>query len=1185
MQTKSNIARIAAALAIAVLLPLAILVVVVHGGKNPLAQPGLNRVAVASDVPANVTPAQAQKVAEEYGRVAMSFEPNQGQSAPEVQFLSRGAGYDLFLTGQEAVLSVRRSTAKRKASPAHVPTISERREAQRSQTVSVVRMKLDGANPSAQVAGLASQDGKINYFIGNDPKKWHTDIPTYGQVKYSAVYPGIDLVYYGNQKQLEYDFIVAPGADPKAIAFNVKGASAVRVDKKGNLLLKTTGGDVTFQKPFVYQEDAGQRREIAGNYVIDRNREVRFALGAYDPAKALTIDPSVLIYSTYLGGSGANGDQALGIGLDASGDVFVAGTTSSADFPTANNYGTPLNIASGVTAAFVSEINPTGTQFLYSTYLGGSGNAAGSGDGANAIAVGKAGNIYVTGYTSSMDFPTTASGLITTAPASVAQGGTAFVTRLFPATSGTGQLAYSTYLGGTTYPASGSGGAIDEGFGMATDGNGNAFVVGVTSASDFPTLNPIVSTLNSARAAGNAFTTVINTTLSGQAALTFSTYLGGSGGGSVDNVIPFGDEAAAVTRDSTGLVYVTGSTSSTDFAPTTTGGTPCGDASFATGFLVKLNLAAAPPASTFSTCLGGAQGSTVANSLTVAPDGTIVVGGYTFASDFTVTNTIPPNVPSASESLAFVRKYNTSGGTAIAYSTVFGGSDGDGAYGVATDSTGNIYVTGYSNSPDFPITQGALQETKNNPDGATFIAKLNPAGGGASDLIYGTYFGGAGQGQGYGDTAFGIVVSPANNAYIAGQASSLNSGATPFPITSGAKQTTQNSVATNAFIAELPLTPTISVSPISLDFGTQVIGATTPAQFVTVTNNTTTAINLTIPPSFVGTNPADFAYSASPTTPCGASLAGGSMCMVGVTFTASVAGPESATLNIVDSDDTMDHPLAVSLTGAGQGAGPSIGLSPTTLTFAGQLIGTSSTAQSVTVTNNGTTALTISSIMSSSGSFTETDSCTDGAIPAAGTCTIMVTFTPASGAMPGAISGTFTVTSNATNNPQTFAVSGTVWDYSLTVPATATLNKGGNTTFAVGINGTGGFAGNVGVACSSASSAVATCAVNPAMGVPGGSVTVTVTNSGMVAPMDLPSAFPPVALRQIVFALIAIMLLFMIPMTRTTRARLGLAAAMLVFVVVAGCSGSSTPKSTTLTITGSSGSAPTKTYTVNVTVN
>jgi predicted secreted protein len=1182
MQTKSSIARIAAALAIAVVLPLAILITMFHSGKKPLAHSTLSPAVSASNVSARVTPEEARKIAEQYGRLPMTFEPNQGQKAPEVKFYSHGPGYELFLANQEAVMSLHRLTAASKAASLRTLRPDQRDAALRSEKISVVRMKLDGSNPSAQIAGEAQLPGKVNYFIGKDPKKWHTDIPTFASVKYSGVYPGVDLVYYGNQKQLEYDFVVAPGADPKQIAFNVAGAKALRVNNHGDLVLKTAAGDVTFQKPVIYQDDAGGRLEVAGNYVVGANHDVHFVLGAYDPSKTLTIDP-VLIYSTYLGGTGASGDFGYGIALDGQGNAWVAGWTSSSDFFQSNGLTpVPPELASSQYSGFVTELNPAGTTFLYSTFLGGSGNG-GTGDGANGIAVDTSGNVYVTGFTESADFPVTPNAAVVPPPATATTGtGSAFVTALHPATPGNTQLVYSSYLGGN-----GNNGGYDTGYGVATDDNGDAYVSGITTSTDFPTLNPIVPT--QASAFGNAFVTEVNTTGPVGGSLVFSTFLGGTGGGGDVGV---GDVGQAIILDSAGHTYVTGSTTSTDFAPTPASGTtPCGDAGFATAFIVEIDTTKATPTSLFSYCYGGALGDTVANGIAIAPDKTAVIVGQTLASDFPVTAgsiPVPTGVPSTQYSLGYVTKFNTTATPVVPYSTLLGGTTGDTLYSVATDSAGDLYVGGLSQSIDFPVTQGALVVNNSNNYGTGTISKINPLGGGASDLLYASYFGGAGQnnGQQYGDTVNGVAVSTSNNAYITGATSSAATGVAPFPVSSTAPQTSLSNTISNAFIAELPLTPTITIAPLALAFGSQPPTVPSAAKYVTVTNNTTAGVSLA--PSITGTNAGDFTFSttAGPGGPiCTGTVAAGTVCTVGVIFTPAVTGPATATLKIIDGDDGTGHPWLIALTGTG-GAGPAVGLNPTSLTFAGTLIGATSAPQTVTVTNTGTAALVFgaSAIAPTVANFAVgSDTCSGTSVAPAGTCTFAVTLAPPSTATAGPTSGTIQITNNASNSPQSVAVSGTVWDFSLTVPPTATVNRGTNTSISVLINGAGGFTGSVTVACSSAASNIATCSVSPMSGTPTQTVNVTITGVSNVVPLNSPDGMPPFSIRQIIFAAIAMMLLFVIPMTRRTRTRLGLAAAMLVFAVVAGCSGSTKTKTTTLTITGTVGTVS-KTYTTAVSV-
>ncbi len=1177
MQTKSQLARIAGSIALAAILPLALLIAVLHSGAKPSAAVKSQHSTVAANSLQTPTAAQSQKIAAAFGKLPMSFERNEGQSASEVRYVSRGPGYQLFLTNQEAVVTLRQSSVHAGNKLNRADVLRAQRMLSRNDKMSVIRMQMLGANPNAEVAGANPLPGKVNYFIGNDPAKWHTGIETFSQVKYSSLYPGIDLVYYGNQKQLEYDFVVAPNADPKAIAFHIDGARKLHVDKRGNLVMTGAAGDVTLQKPFIYQDEAGQRREIAGNYEISGDRQVRFNVASYNHSEPLTIDPAVLIYSTYLGGSGANGDFANGVAVDGAGDAWVVGSTASTDFPVQNAYQTnaPAGIALG--SGFVTEISADGTQFLYSTYLGGTTNGN-LGDAAYGVAVDGTGRVFISGVTTSTDFPiTTATAYQPNAPASASNPlnqGAAFVTALNPALSGNAQLLYSTFLGGN--------GALDQSFGIGTDGTGKVFAVGVTLSTNFPIKNQIIATLNSPD--GGGFVTELDTTASGPASLLFSSYLSGNGTGSTSGFFSFGDSVSSVTLDGNGNVFLAGSTSSTNYPHTLGSVTPCGDTGNATAFLSKINLSKTPPLQ-FSVCVGGAQGDTVADGVALGPDGGAYITGQTFASDFPITaNSIPfpTGLPNAGESLVYVTKLTTTVAAPNAYSTMFGGTNGDVGNGIAVDSTGNVYVAGNTNSPDFPITQGAFQETRNNQAGVGFISKINPGSNGANDLLYSTFFGGSGDGTDP-DQITGLGLASGTDAVVAGITSSQPTGANPFPVSGTAAQQTLNGPF-NAFAAELPLVSTIAVSPTSLNFGTQLVGATTAPQYVTITNNTSSSITLTIPPSFVGANPADFAYSAAAANACTGSLAGGASCSIGATFTPSVAAGESATMQIFDGDDTNAHPLAVSLSGNGTASGSVISVSPSGVAFGGQLLTTQTTPpQAITITNTGNAPLIIGTITPSSPIFTETDNCAGQTIAANGTCTINAVFAPASNTTPGATSGTFSITSNANGSPTVIQLTGTAWDFNLTVPANSGVNSGHSGTIPVAINGLGGFTGSVAVTCSGGTG-ISSCTVNPSSGVPGSSVTVGYTASSFVVGPDSIKTPPPASLRQVVLVMLAIMLLMMIPVVRRNRTRLGLAAAMLVFIVVAGCSGHTPTKTTSLTISGAAGGV-TKNYTVSITIN
>jgi hypothetical protein len=373
----------------------------------------------------SVVGSATDQLRETYGQIPLSFEANQGQTDPRVNFLARGSGYALFLTPDEAVLSLQQPAATSSA-PGSESVPSEQ---------DVLRLQLIGASTSSRVIGLDKQEATSNYFLGSDPSRWQSNIANVGRVEYQDVYPGIDLVYYGNQRQLEYDFLVGPGADAGRIQLAFQGAQSVEIDGQGKLVLHTGGGDVVEHAPVVYQDTAGGRQTIGGRYVLEGPGRVGFQVDTYDRSRPLTIDP-VLSYSTYLGGS--KGDYANGIAVDASRNAYVTGFTYSTNFPTTTEAFQTTNKANDQTV-FVTKLDANGTALVYSTYLGGTGLSHGSG-----IAVDGSGNAYITGDTSATDFPTTTGAFLTTKKGTV----NAFVTKLNA--SGTG-LLYSTYLGGSVY--------------------------------------------------------------------------------------------------------------------------------------------------------------------------------------------------------------------------------------------------------------------------------------------------------------------------------------------------------------------------------------------------------------------------------------------------------------------------------------------------------------------------------------------------------------------------------------------------------------------------------------------------------------------------------------------------------------------------------------------------------------
>src|SRR5438876_1017497 len=430
------------------------------------------------------TAAREARVSETYGKLPLHFEANRGQTHEDVRFLARGPGYSLFLTPTGAAL-----TLTKQVSPARKPAAHGKSKPRGPATGTVLRMTFAGANPDPRVTGLEELPGKANYFIGNDPAKWRTSVPTYAKVRYADLYPRIDLLYYGNQRQLEYDLVVRPGADPTRIVLDIQGAERLQVDAQGDLVLHTSVGPIRQRKPVIHQELDGVRKDIPGGYVLKGEHQVGFKVAAYDASQALVIDP-VLSYSTYLGGSGAIGDYGAGIAVDASGNAYVTGGTSSSDFPTtAGAFQTTFGgDVFGGGDAFVTKLNPTGSALVYSTYLGGSGHEAGHG-----IAVDAAGNAYMTGYTSSTNVPTTPAAIQTTySEGGLYSGGDAFVTKLNAAGSA---LVYSTYLGGR---------GTDMGRAIALQ-YPNVYVTGHTESYDFPTTTGAFQTMHDAVSGTDVF--------------------------------------------------------------------------------------------------------------------------------------------------------------------------------------------------------------------------------------------------------------------------------------------------------------------------------------------------------------------------------------------------------------------------------------------------------------------------------------------------------------------------------------------------------------------------------------------------------------------------------------------------------------------------------------------------------
>jgi hypothetical protein len=638
------------------------------------------------------------------GPMPMVFEPNQGQAEAAVKFLARGRGYGLFLTPTETVLVL---------APAGPGRVRGPQAAAAAEPV-IVRMRLVGADPEATIVGVDPLPGRSHYLLG-ESDRWRRSVPSFARVQYAGVYPGVSLVFYGAERQLEHDFVVAPGADPAAVVLAFDGADGLRLDGDGDLVLATSAGELRLRRPLIYQEAGGERRPVEGGYVLDGDR-VRFRVAPWDASRPLVIDP-VLGYSTFLGGF--SNDQGFGIAVDSAGNAYVTGSTISSNFPVSS---APLRATkAGVTDVFVTKLNPAGT-LLYSTFLGGNGDDAG-----NAIAVDAAGNAYVAGTTNSTTFPVQGAFQST-----LGGGNDAFVAKLDPSGS---TLVYSTYLGSNT---------DDTANGIALDAAGNAYVTGSTASSGFPN-NGAVTCLGTKSTGDDAF--VARLDASG-ATVGYCRFVGGSGI----------DSGQGIAADAAGNVWFVGATTSSNLPvvvavqPTFGGRTD--------GFVGKLD-----PTGTvvYLTYLGG-SGADLALAVAADAAGNAYVTGSTDSTDFPTVSPLQPSLGGGDD--AFVAKLNAAG-SAVVFATYLGGIADDAGNGIAVHpGDSSVYVAGSTKSVDFPVVSPIQLGLAGRLD--AFVTRLNPAG---SALVMSTYLGGAGD-----DVAQAIVVDGDGVVYLTGSTNS-----TAFP--------------------------------------------------------------------------------------------------------------------------------------------------------------------------------------------------------------------------------------------------------------------------------------------------------------------------------------------------------------------------------------------------------------------
>lgn len=746
------------------------------------------------------------RVAEEFGQLPLSFEQNMGQTDKAVKFLARNPRYTVFLTDTEAVFALRKFEGAKRV----------RRQ--------VLRMKLVGANTEPRVEGRDEFTGKSNYFIGGDSAEWHRDVNTFARVAYDEVYPGVDMIYYGEQQQVEYDFIVAPQADPQAIKLSFTGASQVTLDEQGDLHLRLGDKELVQPAPFIYQEVNGKRKQIAGNFVIEGNQKsktkksvtVGFEVKDYDHSLPLVIDPKIL-FSTYVGGNTefidikeGTGDSGNGVALDASGNIYLTGNTDSTDFPVSTGaYQTELELRGDDAClidgplkcgdAYVLKLNSTGTSIIYATYLGGHNS-----DEGRAIAVDSQNRAYITGGTDPFNagnfcinpylWPTTSNAY----QGKACYGGRGDADAFFAVLNNNGSdLVYSTYYGGG--PPLGAGDAgVDVGNSIAIDSNGNGYITGESNSNDLPVKNEFQKDRASSELGDDAFVAKFDPDASGNSSFLYGSYLGGTGE----------DVGRGISVDAVGNAYIVGDTASTDM-PTRA---PVGQAlqrfyngGASDGFVAKMDVTNATGANslTYLTYYGG-----IGRDLLSA----VVVESATQRAHITGRSDNPTGFPllnafdtSATGTDAIVAMLNADG-TAQFYSSFLGSTSFDEGRAITLDAANNVYLTGQTLSASFPHIN-AFQNTLASADGDAFVTKISAVSTPSQPkILYSSFLGGAQSGGGGSGKEFGngIAVDKRGNVIVAGTTAS-----NAFPTTAGTVKPSSPGVTqfnTDAFVTKVETT-------------------------------------------------------------------------------------------------------------------------------------------------------------------------------------------------------------------------------------------------------------------------------------------------------------------------------------------------------------------------------------------